>query len=40
MAKLEALTNSRAVPDETMPGGYGIEPHLSAHSGWEMVEEW
>jgi len=40
MAKLKALTNLRAVPDEDSHTGYGIEPDFTAYRGWAEVPEW
>jgi WD40 repeat protein len=38
--KLEALTNLRAVADESSPTGYRVEPDFTAHRGWETVPTW
>jgi WD40 repeat protein len=40
MARLEALTNLRVVPDAESYTGYGIEVDLTAYRGWETVPEW
>jgi WD40 repeat protein len=40
MAKLESLTNLRAVPDEESHTGYRIEADFSAYHGWAEVPEW
>ncbi len=40
MAKLRALTNLRAVPDEESHTGYAIEPDFTAYRGWETVPTW
>jgi WD40 repeat protein len=40
MARLKALTNLRAVPDEESHTGYTIEPDFAAYRGWETVPEW
>jgi len=40
MAKLKALTNLRAVPDENSHTGYTIEPDFTAYHGWAEVPEW
>jgi len=40
MAKLKALTNLRAVPDEGSHTGYTIEPDFTAYHGWAEVPEW
>ena len=40
MAKLSALTNLRAVPDEESHTGYSIEPDFTAYHGWEEVPTW
>jgi WD40 repeat protein len=40
MAKLKALTNLRAVPDEESHTGYTIEADFSAYRGWGTVPEW
>jgi WD40 repeat protein len=40
MAKLEAFTNLRAVPDAKSYTGYSIEPDWTAYRGWAEVPEW
>jgi DNA-binding winged helix-turn-helix (wHTH) protein/WD40 repeat protein len=40
MAKLEALTNLRATPDEGRPSGYTVEPDYNAYRGWAEVPTW
>jgi hypothetical protein len=40
MAKLKALTNLRAVPDEESHTGYRIEPDFTAYRGWATVPTW
>ena len=40
MAKLEALTNLRAVPDSASPNGYRVEADPSAYRGWADVPVW
>ncbi len=40
MAKLKALTNFRAVPDEESYTGYTIEPDFTAYRGWAEVPTW
>jgi WD40 repeat protein len=40
LAKLEALTNLRAVHDESSHTGYRIEPDFSAYRGWADVPDW
>jgi hypothetical protein len=40
MAKLEALTNVRAVPDPESRTAYRIAPDFTAYGGWETVPEW
>ena len=39
-AKLKALTNLRAVPDETSYSGYKIEPDFSTLPSWADPPEW
>jgi WD40 repeat protein len=40
VARLKALTNLRAVPDEGSHTGYRIEPDFTAYRGWETVPTW
>jgi WD40 repeat protein len=40
MARLTALTNLRAMPDEESHTGYSIEPDFTAYHGWENVPTW
>jgi len=40
MAKLKALTNVRAVPDEESRTGYTVQPDFEAYHGWAEVPEW
>ncbi len=40
MAKLKALTNLRAVPDEESHTGYTVEADFTAYRGWAEVPTW
>jgi len=40
VARLRALTNLRAVPDEESYSGYRLEPDLSTPRGWAEVPQW
>jgi len=40
IAKLKALTNLRAVPDEESHTGYTIQPDFTAYRGWAEAPEW
>jgi WD40 repeat protein len=40
IAKLEALTNVRAIPDEASPNGYRIDIDDAAWRGWAKPERW
>jgi len=40
MARLNALTNFRAVTNEDSHTGYTIEPDFTAYHGWAEVPEW
>ena len=40
MARLEAFTNMRVIPDQRSPTGYRISSDPAAYRGWEKVPEW
>ena len=40
MAKLEALTNLRVIPDQGSPTGYSLSSDPTAYRGWAEVPEW
>jgi DNA-binding winged helix-turn-helix (wHTH) protein/WD40 repeat protein len=40
VARLKALTNLRAVPNDDSRTGYTIEPDFTAYRGWETVPTW
>jgi hypothetical protein len=40
MARLEAMTDFRAVPDKETSSGYRIEPDFDTYRGWAEVPEW
>jgi WD40 repeat protein len=40
LARLEALTNLRAVPDETSHTGYTIDADFDAYHGWAELPRW
>jgi len=40
VARIEAFTNLRAVPDEESNTGYSVEPDDTAYRGWAEIPEW
>jgi WD40 repeat protein len=40
VARIEALTNLRTVPDDESPSGYSVKPDYAAYHGWAQAPEW